>query len=279
MDYYNIIFDEEEVRYFFDTILPPLEETDVYFVSLSARNKYLNQVEREVYKLGRTEMFQKILIKERAWGKFIRAIRRLECNKSGYTTSNGKSIPDKALVCYININASNTLKALEIFKDVLAKYEAEVFAVALKGRKNNNLGHNLNNLDNALLTAYQQSRGSKVWIDIDIDIPKEIKLYEHEGLKYFLENRGLKEYFWIDTKSGYHLLLKRKELFFDPRSIIKYIFDVPLTQYYMEKTGDPKELCSVLAYKHEVVENKNEMIPMPGTLQALYPVKILNRKA
>lgn len=268
-DYYKIIHDEKELKYFYDNILPPLEPTDTYFVSLSARNKYLSEEERKILELGRTEMFCKSIIRVRDWNRFLRTIRKFECNKGGYTTKNNSSIPEKAIVCYININPSNTLQAIMKFKQVLAEYEVELASIALKGKKNTtNISERLNKLDNSLMTAYQQSRGMKHYIDIDLDVDKEFEPYKSHSFKEFMINKGLKTYHWIDTKSGYHLLIKRDELKFNPQLLIERLTQDYLhyqhTQSYNEDT-------------FEIIINKNEMIPVPGTYQGSYPVTILNK--
>jgi hypothetical protein len=61
-EYHNFIYDEEQIRKFVST-LSPLKKDEVYFVSMSARNKYLTDEERRTYDLGRTEMFARELIK------------------------------------------------------------------------------------------------------------------------------------------------------------------------------------------------------------------------
>ncbi len=80
---------------------------------------------------------------------------------------------------------------------------------------------------------------------------------------------GLKTYYWIDTKSGYHLLIKRDELHFDPRELITQIY----AQYY----SCMSELN--LDYgKTEIIINKNAMLPLPGVYQGGYPVRVLNKE-
>ena len=42
-------------------VLPELEKDEVYFVSISVRNKYLTSEERDYYCLGRTEIFARAI--------------------------------------------------------------------------------------------------------------------------------------------------------------------------------------------------------------------------
>jgi len=268
-EYHTFIHSLHELKFFYDNVLPPLEPTDVYFVSLSARSKYLTEEEKEILNLGRTEMFCKTIIRKQGWDRFLRTIRKFECRKDGYTTKNGFCIPAKCITTYININPSNTLQALGNFKKVLTEYEIEIASIALKNRSNtSNIAERLNKLDNSLMTAYQQSRGQKHWIDIDCDINKTFKPHENTIIKDKFEELRLKTYWWIDTKSGYHLLLKRDELKFDPNKLISVVYE----EYY--------KLMNELKLEYgktEIIINKNEMIPLPGCYQGEHPVTILNK--
>lgn len=305
-NYYSFIYDEEEVKFFFDNILPDLAPTEVYFLSLSARNKYLTQEEREKYDLGRTEMFSKTIVRERDWFKFLRKIRRMECHKDGYLTRTGYSIPEKCIICYVNINPSNILTALHNFKIILGEYEMELASLLLSNRRDTaNIVKRLKGLDNNYYSCLQNNRGTKYWIDIDIDT-KDGALYNKKSVLDFLESKKLKNYWWIDTKSGYHLLIKRSELTFNPEEIVCFLYKELHSYYDAEirnslileshkdtffiekihntilssleiplKTPSP-ELRKKL-YGYEIIINKNEMIPLPGTYQGGHKVTILNK--
>jgi hypothetical protein len=160
---------ESEVKWFFDHVMPPLTDTECYFLSLSARNKYLSAEEREELQLGRTEMFEKRLVRKKEWSRFIRTLRKMECDERGYTTKNNSPIPSKALVCYININPSDTLKALSAFQSLINEYQVEIASIAFGGGKKDNLANRLNKIDNNLMTCYQQATGTRHWIDFDFD--------------------------------------------------------------------------------------------------------------
>lgn len=269
--YHTFIHDINELKFFYDNILPPLEKTDVYFISLSARNKYLSDEEKETLDLGRTEMFAKTIIRKRDWNRFLRTIRKFECHVEGYTTRNKSPIPSKCIVMYININPSNTLQAIANFKKVLSEYEVEIASIALNDRSNNNnIAERLNKIDNSLYTAYQQSRGNKTWIDIDCDINKVFKPHESNIIKEKMKELGLKTYWWIDTKSGYHLLIKRDELHFDPRELTTIIYE----RYYRYMTN-----LNLDYGKTEIIINKNAMLPLPGTYAGGHPVKVLNKES
>lgn len=272
--HYKFIYSEEELKWFYDNILPPLKETEVHFVSLSARNKYLTEEERKQLELGRTEMFCKSIVRKNEWIRFLRTIKKFEVSYGGYTTKNGSNIPQKCTVCYININPSSTPKAIAEFKKVLAEYEVELTSIALNGRTNsNNIAHRLNKIDNNLMTCFQNSTGTRHWIDFDLDVDKEFNPHLNENIKDFMNKKGIKTYYWIDTKSGYHLLIKKEEIKFNPQELIAFCLEDEYIKWYMNNNNGshPSE------DDYEIVYNTNAMIPLPGTSQADHIVTILNK--
>lgn len=267
---YQFIYDIDELKWFYDNILPPLNPTEVYFISLSARNKYLTDEEKGIFQLGRTEMFNKTIVRKREWERFLRTIRKFEINEGGYTTKNNSDIPQKCITCYININPSSTLQAISSFKKVLAEYEVEIASMALLGKKGDieNLGYRLSKLDNNLYTCYQNSRGKRYWIDIDMDVDKEYDIWNNRLFKEWMNSKKLNTFYFIDTKSGYHLLIKKDELKFNPQEIIDWI-----TQDYLHY----QHVESFNTNEFEIIQNFNEMIPVPGLFQGGYKVKVLNK--
>lgn len=83
LKYVKLIHDEEELKWFFDNILPELKPTETYFLSLSARSKYLTEEEKVSLELGYTEMFAKTIVRKRNWERFLRTVRKLECDERG----------------------------------------------------------------------------------------------------------------------------------------------------------------------------------------------------
>lgn len=261
----QLIHDENEVKWFFDHVMPPLTDTECYFLSLSARNKYLSPEEREELELGRTEMFEKRIIRERSWEKFIRTLRKLECDERGYTTKNNSPIPSKSLVCYLNINPSNTVKAIAEFQKLLNEYFIEASSIAFEKSDNTNLAKRFNKLDNNLMTYYQQATGTRHWIDFDLALPKDTEtLY---SLDHMLQLQGLSHYYWISTKSGYHLLLPKSQLTFNPQVLVDSMCWVIEEEQQLCKKGE-----------YEVIYNKNAMIPLPGTYQGGHKVTVINKE-
>ena len=255
----ELIHDEEELRWFFDNVLPELAPHEVYFLSLSARNKYLSEQERLDNPLGKAQMFGKTIVREKDWAKFSRAIRRLECDELGYTTKNGSPVPSKCLVCYLNINPSDMVTAIKEFQTVLTEYAGEAFSLAMNNRNSLDLARRFTRLDETLLNKVQVSRGTRYWMDIDFDVNKS---FRRDLAEVFLLEHHITRYYWIDTKSGFHLLIDKSQLKFNPGDFITYCT--------VELMGDSPE-------DKEIIINKNEMIPIPGTYQGGHKVSILNK--
>ncbi len=163
------------------------------------------------------------------------------------------------MVVYININPSCILKAYRDFNKVYTEYLYELSNNVVKGNKVDNILYRIKRIENVLKTSVQKSRGTKHWIDIDCDVPNNNELIL-KLQKEFLTNKKIKS-FVIDTKSGYHLLISRKDLNFNPQDLCTCIYNK-----FMEYLNDQNM---------EVIVNKNEMIPLPGTLQAGHLVRIL----
>lgn len=266
MPHYEIIYNENEIRKFHSEVLIPLKPLEVHFVSLSARNKYLTSEERKEFDLGRTEMFAKTVVREDNADEYIKRIRRFECNVEGYTTRKGGPIPSKCLVCYANICNSSTTKALQKFQKLIAEYTTEAVTLSMQPPKalesRAQFIDRMNKIDSNLLTFYQNSHSSKYWIDIDIDLDEK-KESDAYLIRSALWRNGYKEFnlmHLIDTKSGYHLLIPKHILNGNPSTTIAL---------YLKEIFNAKE----------VVVNKNQMVPLPGTLQSDYEVKFLDLEA
>lgn len=253
----NLVVDKEQFDKFV-SILPSLQNDELYFLSLSARNKYLNEEERDFYQLGRTEMFGRLVVRNKE--DFDMKMDELSSKRLARKTRNGKYIPDKAMVCYANINPSSMIKAYEMFQNEMNK---EVYA-AFNAEQNSKQANyeSILRMDKVLMNCIQKARSRKVFIDIDMDT-KNPEIFEK--FKYALEDPdGDKfiltgpEFHIIETHGGYHFLIKNSTI---PNgfNLGKLVQDADKTA----KTLDNKE----------VVFNKNQMIPIPGTMQAGFLVK------
>lgn len=229
--------------------LPDLKDNEVYFLSLSARNKYLSGEERDFYSLGRTEMFSRQIALDRD-GVAI-ALNRMKGDLESRRTRNGKEIPNRSLVVYMNIHAMSTLKAYAAFTEEMNRHQTETLHALLNGGVPNLTA--FLRMQTRLMNHIQKATGTKQYLDIDIDAPRdladEIRLTIHDQLlDYSIKHLVIR------TRSGYHIMvntadLKKHKGF----ALHKYVNDLHVQA---EANGG------------EVTFNSNAMVPMPGTYQA-----------
>jgi len=237
----------------FAKLLAPLQMDEVYFVSLSARNKYLTQEERDFYSLGRTEMFAREIIKKNEDFEF--AFRKLTGHLYARRTNNGKEIPMKAIVCYMNINPSSVLKAVQQFKRELGEAEENLMRkVILNGNTANEMDFEFfKKAKSKLNNAYQRNHSRKVFLDIDIDTKNLAVLIKIIASLTINDAR----FCTIETRGGFHVLVKSDTVKGN------YLWKT------IEEAGKMPE-----ADGNEVIFNSNGMVPFPGTYHGEFFVKI-----
>ena len=262
----KLIHDENEVKKFFDLILPSYWETyETAFISIAARKKYLPEGTNT--NLGkRPQMLDRDIIKTRDFNRYLAGLYRFTEEK-GYTDAEGVSVPDEAKVFYANIYLSDSIAAYETMKSKMAEIDREIMSHAITGH--NDITHalgNIRNLHGLWYTIIQNTYSRKLWIDYDIDIREE---YNKEKLaKDVLDEidafaGNIVKKHAVITHGGTHILLAAanngtafsKE--FNPETLLKY-----LQSSFDDKTK-------------EIIINRNGMIPLPGTMQGGFPVHFI----
>lgn len=248
----NLLNDQQHYSEFVNNILPELGPDEVYFLSLSARNKYLTTEEREHYGLGRTEMFSRTVAISK--DDFHRAMRKLGASLDYKTTKNGYRIPGKCVVVYVNINPSSMIKANQKMLSYISEEMGNATLAQARGKTPNYDG--LIHSPRRLLNFVQQSTGTRHYLDIDIDSDSS---YYPQKLTDTLHKYGI-EYHLIETRSGYHVMVRRSDL--NGSGLRLDLLIRELHETAVEEGG-------------EVIFNKNAMIPLPGTLQGNKLVKVI----
>lgn len=244
----NLVQDVQQFQNFIDNVLPSLLPHEVYFVSLSARNKYLTERERDFYGLGRTEMFARTLVRRGDWGK---AIRKLEGELATRLTKTGQLIPERALVVYVNINPSDALAAHFKYINEVNRQLEEVTKATVRDKSPNYTPFTF--AEKTLLNCFQVCTGQRTYLDLDIDTKEERYLSK---VRSVLDSKNV-SYFVVETHGGFHVLVKRETL---NKSNVR--LDL-LVKELARESGK------------EIMFNKNAMIPMPGTKQAGHLVKLV----
>lgn len=252
MNKIKLIYSEEELKKFFELVVPPLQRDEVYFLSLSARNKYLTDEERKEVGLSRTEMFSRTIIRQQDFDYFLRKLRRLECDERGYTTRTNIPIPNKTIVVYFNVNPSSMVKAYNKFITEVNNQIVELISTI--GKNHETKYDYLARLDLKLMKFVQNTPSKKHYIDIDFDIDK-VKEYKYlvQYVNFLKDNKI--EYYIIETNGGYHVLIKRDTITCNFHPLVKDL------DYLVKK---------------EIVVNQNAMIPLPGCFCGGFKVKMVD---
>ena len=248
----HLIQDQEEFNYFLWDILPELQRDEVYFVSLSARKKYLTEEERGLYDLGRTEMYARKVVRSK--DKFKYVMNELSAIFNIRETKSGLPMPEKANVVYVNINPASMVKAVTAFKADMDREISQVINGLMDGGNPNYLA--LQYADRKLMNHIQKSKGTRHYLDVDVD---SLDMNDLELLTRGLNDYQIK-YHIIETHGGFHVLVDRVSLNQSKCPLHVYV----------------KNLDNWLKQRDkECVFNQNGMIPVPGTLHAGKLVRVL----
>jgi hypothetical protein len=277
---YEFLKDIDELKWFWTYAMRPLKQHEVYFISLSARNKRLSaEEEREYFHLGRSEMFHKEIITEDEFSRFLRGIRRCESNKLAYLTKSGRPYPDKVLVLYANIAPTDAYSAMtKQLENLMSIQRALTDSVLRNSPSGIALAYqNIRHSHTTGQSVFARSFSDSDWTDIDSDI--EFCETDDNGrdafrkVKDFLYGEiGRGNFMQIQTAGGFHWLI-RKSILSDVGRKYK---------------ADP--VTSIIAFIHsifkahgvtvnEIVKNRNGMIPLPGTVQyGSHIVRVMNKQ-
>jgi len=170
---YSILKNEAKFDEFVN-LLPDLQDNEVYYLALFARQKYTEIPIKDSNVLRFTS--KKEHLKEK--------IMRLECPFGGYKLDN-VTVPQDALALYIGLNPRNIVKANKTLLVELAQGFAD--------------GKNVNPLSTAL-TAIHKAIDRKTFVDFDYDgIAPEQHLPRIKEI--------IPEFKILKTKGGFHLIV------------------------------------------------------------------------
>lgn len=268
METYKLVADESQIREFYEKVLAPLQEDESYFFALSARHKKLTEEERKEYLLGRTEMFGKQFVRLDNEGHtidhIISAIYKYECNKKAYLTKNGKTYPDKTLVLYGSINPSSDSECVA----ESMKYAIQVLTEMMMAAKKGSMSGISDNISKFARTHAKTKENHprlpsrKVFMDFDADIaiPNELEHEFFEEIKKRLTEKLKYTPTIIRTAGGFHTIVKKEYIKFNPTELVEIIDDVA-SGYGIVSS--------------EIKKNDNNMVPIPGTYQYGVPVYMI----
>lgn len=175
--------DEQALRDFI-VWLPELEDNQKFILSLFARKKYCGEGIKIPDRVSlRTFVSNK--------GDMVDKIRQLEI-PLGYWKFKGEELPPESLVLYIMPNPRCMKKATKLMGrtcwDIVEQKDYNLYSEAL--------------------SCIQQSCTHKTYLDFDIDT-KDISL--QPLMHIFPDNETHKYYNILETRGGYHILVKSKK--------------------------------------------------------------------
>lgn len=303
-NFYKFVADEYEIKWWFNHVVVKPEVNESYLICLSARNKKLSDEERKTYELGRSEMIHEVIItprnKSKIWNYNIWAsgIYKYECNTLGLLTKNGLPYPQKCLAIYSYLNPSDEVAVAESTADFTNTLRSELVRAAIKGSKDGILDNveKLTTVMKHMKSCHANNLSRKIYIQFDFDINPDYKANRniiYEGLyssciSFFKKGN----FFIIGTSGGFHIVVKKELLKFNPNLFIDSAVKSAADLYANNIAGIDKDYNYDTLYKkymdtgksphtgifEEAIRTPQEFIPLPGTYQyGSYIVRCLNK--
>ena len=240
-EYYNMILNEDELRWFFDHIIEKPLAYESYMIMLACRGKKLTDEERKYTKVGaRGEMMREELIRCRGGLKqewnfdiYRQAFYTYNCDKRSLLTTAGVPYPEHAMVVYSVVNPTNEIDCIE---DTFEHYNNErknLTSAILRGSKPGIQDHlvKMPKVFEHMKSCHATHTSRRIWLDFDMDIKKECRVQSvfdecyaalHEtGMKLF----GKANFAIIKTCGGYHTLVRKECLTFNPNNFLEEVSD------------------------------------------------------
>lgn len=308
---YDVVADTAELKWFFDHVIQKPQINESYTAVFVSRHKKLTKEEQEDIGLTRKEAeflavetfrlghFKDALYQnENSWtfDSFLKHLRRLEVNKDAYTTSKGLPLPTKTLATIFYVNPCDNIKVCREFFNQYLDVTQSISKAMLNSKTTvDNLQSYqwFDNAENNLKHLRANQKGTRHYLDFDIDVPKwfkEGKVFnpftntQETGI-YLKQLRELLEswfskgnYVIVDTSGGYHVLVKTSAIKKNPHDFCKDVEDIyklGISRDGNEPYLDEKGVC-----KFECIVNDSQIpgLPLPGTYQYGKKVTVLNKE-
>ena len=199
---YQMVADENELRWFFEHVVEKPMVNESYTAVFVSRHKKLTKEEQKTIGLTRaeseflsTQTFRLAKFKEQSsidddtnwtFENFLKRIRRFNVDKYAYTTALGEPIPEKTLAIIFYVNPCDEIKVADELMETIQKTKTGIVKAMLNGKSTVDNLHEyqlFGNLENNLKHFKAHCKGSRYWMDFDIDVPKWFKAGEHTYMK------------------------------------------------------------------------------------------------
>jgi len=308
MSMYNVIADENELKWFFDNVIQKPKVNESYSAVFVSRHKKLTKEEQETIGLTRkeSEFLSTVTFKLRnmkdaqdvgkditwTFENFLKTLRRFNVDKYAYTTSLGEPLPEKTLAVMFYTNPCDDMKVCKKFVEEYNSTTETIAKASLNGKpieETMQLYQWFGKAESTIKHFKANCKGSRYWLDYDIDVPKWFKgvgnvgrnnkAFDYQTLLFnlFTDTFGKGNYVVVDTSGGYHILVKASVIKSNPHDIckkVKDIYNIGLIQGeepYLDEKGN----C-----KFECVVNDSQIpgVPLPGTYQYGRVVRVVNKE-
>lgn len=303
---YNMIADEKELEWFFNHVIMKPKVNESYSAVFVSRHKKLTEEEAKEFGVTRreaeflsTQTFRLKTVKDASkidspdnwnFSRFLQNLTRFNVDKRSYLTGGGKPIPEKTLAVLFYVNPCDDMKVCKKFIDEYMLV-TEGITKAMIGDKTVEDNYQsfqwFGKVDSTLKHLRANSKGSKYWMDFDIDVPEWFRNQHGDGdgtgayfaqFKFDLDRTfGKGNYVIISTCGGYHVLVRTKAIKSNPEDfceLVKRNYEHGV-EYGYPAYVDEKGTC-----KFECIVNDSQIpgLPLPGTYQYNRPVTVLNKE-
>ena len=278
------IWSEAEALTFYHMVLGKTEPGQAEFFCAAARKKYMTEEQKKTIKLGDTCMMGKNIIKDHDPDRFLAKLHQLDASLDWFEDLHGNYLPRSCICMYMNLNHSILPKVILDFKKELAECEFEYHMALLRNTSDMQAAEKLAGIHNRLLKAYQDPKNcTDDWIDIDMDMEKhQTSALEIQDFVSNLETvdgipiAGIGPV--IETQGGYHVLINKDTLSFINRRVSELYSGPEIKKHVLTARRISETLMTFCINQGSVVKeisvNQNRMVPIPGTIQNGFEVKM-----
>ena len=337
LPFYQMIADENELRWFFDHVIQRPLVNESYSAVFVSRDKKLTDEEAKQIGLTRKEgeFLSTVTFKLRAikdasrkndpeiWNfdSFVKTLRRFNVDKYAYTTALGEPIPSKTLSIIFYVNPGDDMKVCRKFVEEYNDVNEAISKAMLNGKSvsdNYQSFQWFGKAESTIKHLKANQKGSRYWMDFDIDTPKWFKENKLPELKFvncikYIPSKNYEDwvselmkiqgktciqdvsyidglramlniifgkgnYVIVDTSGGFHVLVKTSAIKANPHDFCKLVES--LYRVGVKEAGEEPYLDEKGNCKFECIVNDSQIpgLPLPGTYQYDRPVTVLNKE-
>ena len=284
--YYHLIDSksEEELKWFYNHMLRDLKPGESWMICLGAREKKLDEEERKLYFLGRSEMMRENIVRFHHVGEpykwFSEAVYAYNMDKHGLTTKNGLPYPDKTMVVYLTLNPCSSLECVRDVKQYIEVLMDEMIDSIEKGSVEGVEDHKfkMSKVFDHFKSVHARNPSEKLLVDFDVDakFDKETEDEVFHKLSEEIQKFYPKGSFaFVRTSGGIHIVVKHNVMKCNPGDVVTAI------QNFLKNNNiESDEVIYNVRKTSDRIGNQKRasaMIPCPGTYQYGNLVYIANK--